>query len=46
MWGVLGLLYVAALVALLLTVAVGAPWVSLVIIASAAGLLSFAWLTR
>ena len=45
MWGVLGLLYVAALAALLLTVA-GTPWVSLVIIASAAGLLSFAWLTR
>jgi hypothetical protein len=46
MWALLGLLYVATFVALLLTVTAGVPWVSVVVVAAAVGVASYAWLTR
>jgi hypothetical protein len=45
MWGLLGVLYVAAVIAVLLTLA-GAIWASLAIAVAGAALVSFAWLTR
>jgi hypothetical protein len=46
MWALLGMLYVSTFVALLLTVAAGVPWVSVVVVAAFVGLAGFAWLTR
>jgi hypothetical protein len=45
MWGLVGVLYVAAVIAVGLSVA-GATWASLAVAVVAAALLSFAWLTR